>query len=221
MVCQNSKCGKELKSDQRRFCSQVCVFAGNRGFPAPAAVEGARWIELGGHRWALVDEKFHAEITDGVYWSKTRGSGGRLYAHRYDHGREVKLHHAVMRKVLRGPIPDGFVVDHVNGDGLDCRASNLRMASLSEQNTNRRGVSLRTGFRGVYETRNGKFASSVRVNGCKRHLGRFETAEEAAHAYDAAARVANRSFARLNFPQGNEQSAIPVFVQMDEVLMTG
>lgn len=218
MKCNNQKCGIEFKGPGKH-CSIACLWAWNRGFPEPQPVPGCRWVELGGHRWTLVDERFHAELTDGVFWSKTRQKNGKLCAHRYVRGIEVKLHVWVMRRVL-GAIPEGLVVDHKNGDGLDNRAENLRLATVGENNMNRKSVTV-VGFRGVDRAGQGRFRARVRVNGCRRHLGTFPDPLSAARAYDAAARSSGRGFAPMNFPGPGEASALPAFVQVDEVLMTG
>lgn len=96
---------------------------------------------------------------------------------------------------------DGFFVDHKDHDGLNNRRSNLRWATQSQNcvNTSKlaRGVS---GFRGVSKMRN-KWHAAVNVSKKRIHLGTYVTAEEAAKAYDRAAREHFGEFARLNFPE--------------------
>ena len=47
----------------------------------------------------------------------------------------------------------------------------------------------------------GKWISSIQINGKTRHLGRFDDEQEAARAYDVAAKELHGEFARLNFPE--------------------
>lgn len=98
-------------------------------------------------------------------------------------------------------------VDHANGDGLDCRRSNLRVASHAENVRNARSRKGTSKFKGVSFSKGG-WRAALRVNYKTVHLGRFETEEEAAVAHDEAARRLHGAFARLNFPRDGERSAL-------------
>jgi hypothetical protein len=80
------------------------------------------------------------------------------------------------------------------------RIENLR-ASTHEQNARNRRLPInnRTGFKGV-QARRGKFSAQIGANGKLTHLGTFDVAEEAARAYDDAARRLHGEFAEVNFP---------------------
>lgn len=54
-------------------------------------------------------------------------------------------------------------------------------------------------YRGVTATRNGKWSSAIMARRVKRHLGTFESEEEAAEAYDKAAKKLHKEQAKLNF----------------------
>jgi hypothetical protein len=98
-----------------------------------------------------------------------------------------------------GTIP--HVVDHINRNPSDNRICNLRLASKSTNSMNRVAVS-KHGFKGIGKSRGGKFESYIGSSRTKtrRHLGTFDTLEDAAKAYDAAAIEIYGEFALLNFP---------------------
>lgn len=96
--------------------------------------------------------------------------------------------------------PRGVYVDHKNGDPLDNRRSNIRLATVSENGMNsrvRRGMSR---FKGVCHSR-GKWAARIKKNGQRTWLGTFKTQLEAALAYDTAAVALFGEFAAPNFPE--------------------
>lgn len=112
--------------------------------------------------------------------------------------RQVRMHRIIVGAEA------GAVVDHVNGDTLDNRRVNLRIASVFENTLNRkRRRSGTSGFKGVGRI-GGVWRARIQINGQLKHLGCFQAEEEAARAYDAAAAVAFGEHARLNFPGGGE-----------------
>lgn len=103
--------------------------------------------------------------------------GDVRYAVRKDKGKSRYLHHDVLG------VPSSTRIDHINGDGLDCRRSNLRAASRSQNRRNvagsRRDSS--TGYLGVSPLR-GKFQAAIQVDGRRKYLGVLPTAELANEA---------------------------------------
>jgi muconolactone delta-isomerase len=79
-----------------------------------------------------------------------------------------------------------MVVDHINGDTLDNRLENLRLATTAQnaQNKTRSGRSRHVGV--YYNQAKGKWQAQIQMNGHKRNLGRFDSEEEAAQAALAA-----------------------------------
>lgn len=116
-------------------------------------------------------------------------------AHSYTVNRQTYV--IYMHRLISLP-PPGMEVDHVNGNRIDNRKRNLRWATRAQNATNylRENAS---GYRGVQQTESGRYVAKIAHLGKQIHLGRYDTAEEAAKAYDKAAKLYQGSFARLNF----------------------
>ena len=96
------------------------------------------------------------------------------------------------REILNTPL--GAETDHLNGDGLDNRKSNLRAASKSQNAGNaraHRNSSRTSKFKGVtFERSTGRWVARIRRQGRMMTVGRFDDENDAASAYaDAARRV--------------------------------
>jgi hypothetical protein len=106
-----------------------------------------------------------------------------------------KLHRFILNAAA------GLDVDHVNGDGLDNRKSNLRECSRSQNNGNSNPRAGTSTFKGVsWHGQRNKWRAQIRANGKRQHLGLFTNEVDAARAYDEAAIQHFGEFARLNFP---------------------
>jgi HNH endonuclease len=88
------------------------------------------------------------------------------------------------------------MVDHIDGDTLNNRWRNLRLATASQNAMNsKRPRSNTSGHKGVFIDR-GRIRAAIKVDGKKLYLGHFETVEEAAAAYQNAALKYFGEFAR-------------------------
>lgn len=138
--------------------------------PENAIIDRADWALIAGHRWRA-----------------TRGRSNQTYYAVYRVG-EVSV---FMHRLILNPGPDK-VVDHINGNGLDNRRSNLRACTEHENrmHTTRLQERNRHGYLGIgsYTVRGGRrrWTAEIRMNRKKIYLGAFDTMEQAIEARVAA-----------------------------------
>lgn len=160
-------------------------------------------IELTRDQIAIVDDNDFPDVSRDRWHAVW--DGWRFYAARNkpraEGGGKIRMHRQIM-----GAAPDDEV-DHVNGDGLDNRRPNLRLATTSLNQANSgKGAGNRSGFKGVClrakwpsgRPRPKPWHAYIRVSGKQRHLGYFRSRKEAARAYDRAALKNFGPFAQTN-----------------------
>lgn len=99
-------------------------------------------------------------------------------------------------------------VDHDDGNGLNNRRSNLRPATVQQNKANHgtRSDSVASAYKGVYRVRKGtrrRWYARICSGANETNLGYFDSEEDAARAYDAAARRLFGEYAYLNFPEAS------------------
>lgn len=148
---------------------------------------------------ALIDDEDLNKISP-FHWSY-HGDG---YAARgyHENGKLVilKMHQAILGKQA-----DGFVIDHINGNKLDNRRCNLRVVTQQQNtfNMKKRIAPIRgenpSRFKGVvWRNDRKKWRSCITFNGKRYYLGLYDTEQEAALAYNIAAKRFFGEYARLN-----------------------
>lgn len=135
---------------------------------------------------ALIDEQDVPLLEKYKWYANTvnTSSGKKSYTYpcSYPYGRAdgyVYLHRFIM-------LPKkGEVIDHLNGNTLDNRRSNMRVCSYRENNCNK--STHRDGrLVGANKTKRGTYVAQIRIDGNLKYLGTFKTEHEAHQSYLAA-----------------------------------
>lgn len=170
-------------------------------------------IPLSQGKAAVIDDG-DASLVSGYRWYAVRGhETWYAQAHTYRGGRQQTV---ILHRLLMSPPIDKFV-DHRDGDGLTNSRSNLRLATNQQNQFNqhtKRGSSRFKGVRFCPRHTNRPWEARICVDRRQRSLGSYAAEEEAAHAYDAAARAIHGEFARLNFPDDPATPVDPEYRRM-------
>lgn len=137
------------------------------------------------------------------HWNVTSGEKyDCYYAQAYVRGKNRLLHRLILARMIGRPLRRNEYADHIDRNGLNNRRDNLRLATNAENLRNRpRQRNNKSGYKGVcFDKRVGRWRADIGVDGRSIKVGRYDTAEEAARAYDTAAREHFGEFAYLNFP---------------------
>lgn len=95
-----------------------------------------------------------------------------------------------MHRVILGISDPKMVVDHINHNGLDNRKANLRVCTNSQNICNQLlPKNNKSGHKGVYwDSNRKKWNTQITIKGKCKHLGRYDSIEEAIKARNEAAK---------------------------------
>ena len=151
-----------------------------------------REIELTQGRIAFVDDEDFKKVNQYKWYYHKEG-----YARRNSSRKEGKQKCLFMHNLIVD-VPEGFYPDHHNGNGLDNRKENLRIATNTQNQHNakirkdnksgHRGISLVKGYK--------KWQAGIKINGRLEYLGYFNTKQEAVDAYHKVSKPLHGEFAR-------------------------
>ena len=146
-------------------------------------------IEIKGHKVEIDDEDAGRILALSWWVSSSPETDGRVLCFSTKIGRKIiKLQRFIM------DAPPGLVIDHLDGNRLNNKKSNLRICTVQENNMNLRMSRRNTsGYKGVYFINNKrnsrKWRAMISLDGRKLHLGYFERPDEASSAYEEAAEL--------------------------------
>lgn len=158
---------------------------------------GIREIPLSKGFVALVDDADFDWLSQWKWHVFDNGRGYRYAITKWRPEKGARQQTIYMHRQLLDA-PRGLVVDHISGETLDNRRSNLRLCTPTENTRNSRAIAL---YKGVNRISRHRWMARIVVDGTTHYLGLYVTPEDAARAYDAAARRMYGEFARLNFPE--------------------
>lgn len=152
-------------------------------------------IELANGNIAKVDAEDYERVS-AIHWHID--DAGYVRTNIWSDGKKSsapRMHRFVLQE-----IDSKTHIDHINGDKLDNRKSNLRACSGSSNAMNRgKQNNNSSGYKGViFDKSRDKWRAEICFEGNRKYLGRFNTVEEAAIAYNDAALIYHGEFANIN-----------------------
>lgn len=154
----------------------------------------------------LIETFDYDPLTGIVTWKKDKGriKAGTVVGSKHNRGYltvrydyKSYLLHRLIWFMVHGKWPEN--IDHKNGDRTDNRLSNLRKATLVQNNHNtKKKPNAKCQYIGVFP-HGKKWRSFIRENGKRVYIGSFDSPEQAAKAYDKHAVRLRGEFAKTNF----------------------
>lgn len=145
---------------------KIIALHGKHSKGKSAIVDDADYEDIASYRWVV---NYYGYAVRSAH--KDAGYGATKLMHRH----------------VMNPTKDQLI-DHINGNRLDNRRSNLRIATYSENQRNRGKQNNNTsGFKGVVllkdHSRRKKWAAQIKANGKQIRIGYYHTPEEASQEY--------------------------------------
>lgn len=160
-----------------------------------------KFIKLNKDQYAIVDAEDSKELNKYNWFLRLPTGSNTQYAQRNNWCKKSKKHLTPlkMHRVIMNAQKDE-IVDHINGNGLDNRKSNLRICTTRQNNRNQRPqIGRSSKYKGVYWKKDrSKWRANIKTYGKSKHLGYFIEEVEAAKAYNKAALELFGEYSLLN-----------------------
>jgi len=155
-------------------------------------------IKLSDGFYAIVDD-IDADLNNKNWCCKNQTDRSTQYAQRSNNdGTTSLMHRVILSRIIGKELSSNELTDHIDGNGLNNKRNNLRVANYSQNQANRGPQkNNKTGYKGVHEEK-GKYRVQVYCNGKNKHVGYFDDIHEAARAYNEKAVKLFGKFAWVN-----------------------
>lgn len=152
-------------------------------------------IPLSNGKYALVDDEDYPALSQYKWYFHHEGYAVRSFR------KGTRIKQISMHRFLTNP-PKGRQVDHINGNRLDNRRTNLRICTSKENGRNRtKRLGSSSSYKGVYRHRRwDRWDVAVGSGKTRIWLGGFNNEHHAALVYDLWAVDLYGEFAKTNFP---------------------
>lgn len=174
----------------------------------------AKLVPLAKGNYAKVSDEDYERVMFRDWCSTSPKNNKVVYAVTYINGKQIPMHRFILNP------PPELDIDHINHDGLDNTRPNMRFSSGQQNIWNTRPHRDNPfGYKGV-KKRGDKWEAVIGFKGKQVLLGRFERIEDAAIAYDIAAKHYYGEFAYLNFPDYVPEPE-PIYHDKSYILLVG
>lgn len=171
--------------------------------------------------FAIIDIEDRDKVMRHTWWTTNGYASSGYYIGNRKTGRKWKS--LRMHRIIMGCDDSTKKIDHINGNRLDNRKSNLRFCSNQQNSFNmaqsaRKNKNSTSRFKGVfYDKKRNAWTSAIMKDYSRHFLGRFDSEIQAANAYNAAAKKMFGSYANLNKFTKDEirQLSLPIPKRVD------
>jgi hypothetical protein len=161
-----------------------------------------RLVPLTKGKYAKVSSEDYEAVAAWAWYFQSQGYAARTK--RNKGGAKAGQKVIYMHRFIMDPPPE-LQIDHIDGDRLNNTRQNLRICTPSQNLQNAVSKRGKSKYKGVHQhsafKRKRRWQATIMVHGRVLSFGYHMTEEEAARAYDVAARLHFKEFARTNFPE--------------------